>query len=101
MRFTAQRDEEAFAALVRRHGPMVLSVCRRILALRYPRRGHRHGQGTPCFGEGLLFRCLHPFAVWHALGVGGSLWDGDAVGVARLEKAGHAEAASCQMDLAE
>jgi len=30
-RFTVQRDEEAFAALVQRHGPMVLSVCRRIL----------------------------------------------------------------------
>ncbi|MCI0456964.1 MAG: sigma-70 family RNA polymerase sigma factor [Gemmataceae bacterium] len=30
-RFTAQRQESAFAALVRRHGPMVLGVCRRIL----------------------------------------------------------------------
>src|SRR5437773_6311291 len=30
-RFTAQRDEAAFAALVRRHGPMVLNVCRSIL----------------------------------------------------------------------
>ena len=26
-----QRDEEAFAAVVRRHGPMVLAVCRRLL----------------------------------------------------------------------
>jgi RNA polymerase sigma factor (sigma-70 family) len=30
-RFAARRDEQAFAALVDRHGPMVLAVCRRVL----------------------------------------------------------------------
>ena len=29
--FLARRDEAAFAALVGRHGPMVLNLCRRIL----------------------------------------------------------------------
>jgi hypothetical protein len=30
-RFVADRDEAAFAALLRRHGPMVLGVCQRLL----------------------------------------------------------------------
>jgi hypothetical protein len=29
--FVFQRDEAAFGALVRRHGPMVLGVCRRVV----------------------------------------------------------------------
>jgi RNA polymerase sigma factor (sigma-70 family) len=31
-RFHAQRDQDAFHALIRRHGPMVLDVCRGVLA---------------------------------------------------------------------
>ena len=31
-RFLAEGDEEAFEAILRRHGPMVLGVCRRVLA---------------------------------------------------------------------
>src|SRR5215207_923050 len=34
-RFVAARDEAAFEALVHRHGPMVLGLCRRVL-------GHAH-----------------------------------------------------------
>src|SRR5262245_18413782 len=30
-RFTRQREEDWFAALVRRYGPLVLGVCRRVL----------------------------------------------------------------------
>src|SRR5262245_49203407 len=30
-RYRASRDDGAFAALIRRHGPMVLGTCRRIL----------------------------------------------------------------------
>jgi len=30
-RFIAHREEAAFEALLRRHGPMVLGVCRRLL----------------------------------------------------------------------
>src|SRR5438477_6418432 len=33
--FVSHREESAFEAIVRRHGPMVMGVCRRVL-------GHRH-----------------------------------------------------------
>ncbi|MBY0458691.1 MAG: hypothetical protein K2V38_15235 [Gemmataceae bacterium] len=30
-RYRAARDQDAFAALIKRHGPMVFGVCRRVL----------------------------------------------------------------------
>jgi hypothetical protein len=39
-RFIDGRDEAAFEALVRRHGPMVMGVCRRILARQVPGTDH-------------------------------------------------------------
>ena len=49
-RFVARRDEAAFEALVKRHGPMVLQVCRGVLADAHEARrclpGHVSGPGA-------------------------------------------------------
>jgi RNA polymerase sigma factor (sigma-70 family) len=84
-RFTTQRDERAFAALVRRHGPMVLQVCRR--ALRRPQDVEDAFQAT--FLVLLRKTASHP---WRE-GIGGWL-HGVAVRVALRVRADAARSAA-------
>jgi RNA polymerase sigma factor (sigma-70 family) len=57
-RFVTQRDEAAFAALVRRHGPMVLRVCQRVLH-------HRQDAEDACQATFLVLARKATSSGWH------------------------------------
>jgi RNA polymerase sigma factor (sigma-70 family) len=57
-RFSAERDEPAFAEIVRRHGPMLLRVCRRVLH-------DEHGAEDICQAAFLLLAQKATSIRWH------------------------------------
>ena|SRR5579884_642172 len=64
--FLARRDESAFAELVRRHGPMVLAACRRVL-------GGNRADADDCFQATFLVLVRRAAAVRPRDRVGGFL----------------------------
>lgn len=65
-RFACDRDEEAFADLVQRHGPMVLGVCRQVL--------HRHHDAQDAFQATFLILASRPKSIKRELSVAGWLY---------------------------
>jgi RNA polymerase sigma factor (sigma-70 family) len=90
-RFARRREEAAFAALVRRHGPLVLGVCRRVL--------HNRHDAEDAFQATFLALARRAGAIQCRGSVGGWLHrvayhaavKARARALKRLEREGHAE----------
>jgi RNA polymerase sigma factor (sigma-70 family) len=86
-RFTSQRDEDAFAALVERYGPLVFRVCRRLL---------RHEEAKDAFQATFLVLARKAGSIRQHESVGSWLY-GVAYRVALKEKASTARRREQQM----
>jgi RNA polymerase sigma factor (sigma-70 family) len=65
-RFVAAREEDAFAAILRRHGPLVLGVCRRVL--------RREQDAEDAFQATFLMLARHARSIRQTEAVGGWLY---------------------------